>query len=1025
LSNENPDRDGKESATRSKREIVAQAGASTEEKTLHLSPTPALDAPSINDQKSLEPTRRFAASGEAQSALQNAKDTEPTKTFSQEKIESEDNELPDVNALRPSRVRFLFVCLLFVNMFVVAGVEIYQAFLARSALPFVTEVQGDGLILVSVRSGFEGAFHIGDQLVSVNGLEVNPGRIGRLNRLRRLPPGEKRTVVVRRDGQLREVETVSVAPPLSRQLSQVLFLFLYPAVFLVTGFLIFLLKPNNKQALLLALLFGSFLRVSIWDVSDSPVLIIVKVIALLFVSLPPPLFLHFCLVFPEHSALLRRIPKLERLIYLPYLLILLPTTVLFTLLVLGYPVVTGFSSVILEENVTDITYCLYALTGLLVLILAYRRTTEVARRRLRVVIVSLLFGITPFLLTVFVINPLLWAFAKQNPWEEWMTTFMFSPILLVPPAFAYAIVRHRVIPVSLIIRRGLQYLLAKNALRLVLILPVVGIVWNIVANPHRTLGEILFQNSLAFYFFVAVAVVDGVLLRSRLNEWIDRHFFREQYDQERLLHELIEDVKESDSMPKLSQLVSSRIQSALHPTSIYLFHEEGHDSDFSVAYTTSENSANLKLSADSPLLRFMQTQRGAVEIPLRDETLPSREREWLRSIGAELLVPMQGTDGKLAGFFSLGGKKSEIPYTQRDRELLETLAAQIALVQENLSLKDRVRQEQRIKAEVLARFDAGDINLLKECPRCGKCFDRTILKCDEDGAELTFPLPIERTIENRYRLERLIGKGGMGAVYEATDRRINRRVAVKILSGAMFGNRAALRRFEREAQTAGRLQHSNIITVFDYGVLSTEGAFLVMELFRGKSLRQILESEERVEAQTIVAWFAQVLDGVEAAHEQGIIHRDLKPDNILISRSADGAPRLCILDFGLARLNEQGPGAQSVTVPGTVMGTFGYMPPEQLRGERTDERSDLFAVGVMIYEALYGEKPFRGKSYQELLRAMTSGEMLARLDRLEAPTRLDDLKEFFAKSLAEEPDARFASAAEMKRDLLASDLATR
>ena len=256
----------------------------------------------------------------------------------------------------------------------------------------------------------------------------------------------------------------------------------------------------------------------------------------------------------------------------------------------------------------------------------------------------------------------------------------------------------------------------------------------------------------------------------------------------------------------------------------------------------------------------------------------------------------------------------------------------------------------------------------------------------------------------------------MGAVYEATDTRINRTVAVKILSGAMFGNRDALRRFEREAQTAGHLQHPNIVTVFDYGVLSTEGAFLVMERFRGESLRQILEREGRLDAKTVVAWFGQILDGVEAAHKQGVIHRDLKPDNILVSRSENGAARLCILDFGLARLNDQGLAAQSVTVPRTVLGTFGYMPPEQLRGEKTDERSDLFAVGVMIYEALYGEKPFRGSSYQELLRAMTSDEHHPQFDkRLTKP---------FAKSLALEPAARFASAGEMKGILLTSDFAT-
>lgn len=136
-------------------------------------------------------------------------------------------------------------------------------------------------------------------------------------------------------------------------------------------------------------------------------------------------------------------------------------------------------------------------------------------------------------------------------------------------------------------------------------------------------------------------------------------------------------------------------------------------------------------------------------------------------------------------------------YTSRDKQLLETRANQIALVHENLSLKDRVRREQQIKTEVLSRFDEGNINLLKECPRCGRCYDRNNKKCEADNTELIFSLPVERTIEDRYRLEKLIGKGGMGAVYEATDLRINRAVALKILSGASFGNREALRRFER------------------------------------------------------------------------------------------------------------------------------------------------------------------------------------------------------------------------------------
>ncbi len=923
-------------------------------------------------------------------------ESEPSKIFSAaETPVDDDEEPPDENALRPSRLRSALVCLLFVNMFIFAGINIYEAFLIQSFAPYFSERQGDRSVIVRVRQGFEGAFQVGDELISINGIETNLTNSRRLGALRFDKPGERRTIIVRRNGQVREVETVSVSPPLSFHVTRIQWEILFPAMFFITGLVLFLLKPNDKQALLVALLFGSSIGSGpgpLSTLNELPsFLLVIKAAGLLIVTFAAPIFLYYCLVFPERSTLLRRFPKLERLIYLPFLLIILPGRVLLTLQFAGYSVLTSTYTMTLLQDVGLYTYSLYFLAGLLVLVLTYRRSREIARRKLRVVVVSLLFGISPILLLIFILNPLLWTFDIRNAWQEWMPIIACAPFMLIPPAFAYAIVRHQVIPVSFIIRRGIQYLLAKNALRLLLILPVLGIVWNIAANPNRTVYEILFQNSFAFYLFIALAAGFFLLMRVRLSDWIDRSFFREQYNQEKIFRELIEDVKESDSLRKLSRLVSGKIQLALHPTSVYLFYrDDTHNSDFSLNYirsgagtrrygnaetnpkseTPNPKSQIERLAADSPLLRFMQTRRGAVEFPLnKKDALPRRERQWLRETGANLLVPMHGSDGKLTGFFSLGEKLSQIPYTGRDKELLAALANQIALVQEILNLKDRVRREQKIKTEVLSRFDEGNINLLKECPTCGKCFDRAAEKCDADNAELTFSLPVERTIENRYRLEKLLGKGGMGAVYEATDLRINRPVAVKILSGAGFGNREALRRFEREAQTAGKLNHRNIVTIFDYGVLSTKGAFLVMELVAGETLSEVLKRKGKLDAKTVAAWFSQVLDGVETAHKAGIIHRDLKPDNIFVTRNEDGTVRLCILDFGLARFSEREL-TDSLTAQGTVMGTFGYMPPEQLRGEPTDERSDLFAAGVIIYEALRGEKPFPGRTYQEIMRSM-------------------------------------------------------
>lgn len=962
-----------------------------------------------------EPTRKFFAPAvQIQNDYQTGIENAPTEILSDADFQNEENLLntPNENALRPGRLRFAIVGLLFVIMFIFAGINSFQTFSIQSFPPYIDAPKGDGFVIVSVRPGFEGKFQTGDEIISINGIEVNPANIRRLDRLALDKPGEPQTIVIRRNGELSEIKTVSVAPPLGFRLNRILYEFLLRSIFLITGLMIFLFKPNDKQAFLLTLIFLSALASESLSVLPDlpPLLFLVKAAGLLIIMFCAPLFLHFCLIFPERSPLLRRFPKLESLIYLPILLVTVPIRLLLVPQYAGYSILPTFSAITILQSVGRFVYDLHFLIGILVLIFTYRRSDEITRRKLRVSVVGLLCSFLPFLLNGLVLTPLLLAFDIQNPWQEWMPFFAAAPLLLTPIVAAYAIVWDRVIPVSFVIRRGLQYLLAKNALRLFLILPILGVVWNIAANPNRTLSEILFQNSFAFYSYIVIAVAVGLLMRLRLSVWIDRRFFREQYNQEKILRELTEAVKESDSLAKLSRLVSSKIQSALHPMSVYLFFQDERSSHFSTGFAPSETDANLKLAADSPLLRFMQQKSGAVEFPSRQtDKLPVSEKHWLRELKVGLLVPMHGTDGKLAGIFSLGEKMSQIPYTTRDKELLETLANQIALVHENLGLKERMRREQKIKTEVLSRFDEGNINLLKECPICGKCYDRNDRKCNEDGAELTFTLPVERTIEDRYRLEKLIGKGGMGAVYEATDTRINRTVALKILRGAMFGNRAALRRFEREAQTAGRLQHPNIVTVFDYGVLSTEGAFLVMELVRGNSLADFLKQRGKLDLPTVKMWFAQILDGLEAAHHSGIIHRDLKPDNILISQNETGdAPRLCILDFGLARLNESESAAtQSITLPGTIMGTFGYMSPEQLRGDSTDERSDLFTVVVMIYEALHGEKPFHGKNFREILAAMSKKIIFA-----------EPFTDFFERGLAHEPESRFASASEMKSSLL-------
>jgi serine/threonine-protein kinase len=231
----------------------------------------------------------------------------------------------------------------------------------------------------------------------------------------------------------------------------------------------------------------------------------------------------------------------------------------------------------------------------------------------------------------------------------------------------------------------------------------------------------------------------------------------------------------------------------------------------------------------------------------------------------------------------------------------------------------------------------------------------------------------------------------------------------------LFGDSVALRRFEREARASARLNHPNIIAVYDYGVIGADGAYLVMELLRGVTLRAELKQAVTIAPAVAATYFAQLLEGLKAAHAAGVIHRDLKPENILLTRQESGAPLVKILDFGLAKLrllNATDP--ETLTAPGTVMGTFAYMSPEQWAGGEVDERSDLFAVGVMVVEALTSRRPFGGKNYAELLTAALH-QPFHLTGEAPAIRRLDAVLQ---KCLAKERQQRYETVAELQAELI-------
>ena len=262
-----------------------------------------------------------------------------------------------------------------------------------------------------------------------------------------------------------------------------------------------------------------------------------------------------------------------------------------------------------------------------------------------------------------------------------------------------------------------------------------------------------------------------------------------------------------------------------------------------------------------------------------------------------------------------------------------------------------------------------------------------------------------------------LGAGGMGEVYRGRDTRLGREVALKVLPEALASDRDRISRFEQEARAASALNHPNIVTIHEIG-REGETAFIAMELVDGKTLRE-LSASGPMPVRKILNVAAQVAEGLAKAHAAGIVHRDLKPENVMVSK--DGFVK--ILDFGLAKLVEPESGelsamptlAQPETQPGTVMGTVGYMSPEQASGDTLDFRSDQFSLGSMLYEMTTGKKAFQRKTAAETLSAIIRDEPepVAKL-RPDLPTPVRWILE---RCLAKDPEERYGSTRDLARDL--------
>jgi serine/threonine-protein kinase len=283
---------------------------------------------------------------------------------------------------------------------------------------------------------------------------------------------------------------------------------------------------------------------------------------------------------------------------------------------------------------------------------------------------------------------------------------------------------------------------------------------------------------------------------------------------------------------------------------------------------------------------------------------------------------------------------------------------------------------------------------------------------------------VGRVVDDRYRIEKLLGEGGMGAVFLAEHLKLQKKVALKVILPQFAGDGEIAERFAREAMASARLDHPHVASALDYGVLPDGGAYLVMQFVRGKSLRATMTSRAR-DVGFACEVGAQIADALTAAHAAGIVHRDLKPDNVVLEPKEGGGELVRVLDFGIARVVGDGDVTQDtkkqLTRVGTIIGTPGYMAPEQAVGEAVDLRADLYALGVILWELLAGRTLFP----EEDLTAIVTKQLTSAAPPLpdEVPP---ELRELVARLLERERSLRPQKAGEvrevLRRFVLASEV---
>ena len=688
--------------------------------------------------------------------------------------------------------------------------------------------------------------------------------------------------------------------------------------------------------------------------------------------LVPPVFFAFCATFPRRLFHGR---WRWTLALLPSALFVLPISLFFVLTFFSVSLAPRAGSSDVLPRIGGTILFGYVLAALVTLVVNYRRLDTNEKRRVRVLVAGTVVSFALFLpLGVFAVLRLqsIPAVFRSSAYGIAAATLF----LALPFSWAYAILRHQLFDIRVLLRQGLRYAMARRML--LVSVPVLGIalVIDLLAHGDQPLMVILRARG---WLYLVLIGLSAAAYRNR-QSWLDaldRRFFRERYDAQRLLRDVAEEVGAARTFADLGPRVVGRIETALHAEFAALLVREPREPVYSTVAIAPAGQTIAGPLADSKLVALVRLLGKPLEVPQTSsgwlrEQLPPADTEFLRREAIHLIVPVATGADRREALLVLGRRRSEEPYAREDVDLLVAIAVSLGL------LLDRPAGVATMRVD---RFE--------ECPQCGICYDIGAIQCTQDGTGLR-PVILPRQLDGRYRLERRLGQGGMGTVYAAVDTELERRVAVKLIREDLVGSASAADRFRREARVAAGFSHPNVVVIHDFGIVAGTRAYLVMELLDGLTVRQRLTRDGRFSGPQTLEIVRDVCRALEAAHSRQLVHRDLKPENIVVTRTAERESAK-VLDFGIAKFfSSEAELLTGDTAPGVLVGTRGYMSPEQLRGGQAGPAWDLWALAVTMYEMLVGVHPFEGKPRTDI----SPGWQV-----------------FFDKAFAPDPQARPQSAA--------------